>query len=849
MEPPKIKGHTILAVIGEGSAGKVYEARRDDGSLCAIKVFEGMSSNPALLDSRMTRVLKEAGQGITVTILAKALDHRPACVVMPLLGERDSSGNLLPRTLQIHFEKYRGNELSWPFIFKLAERLGSLHALKVAHGNLKPGNIFLDVDGGPLLADYTSGMMPGVHHLGYSDALLYAPPEQLRHPDGYEEELGYRWDVYAFGVLAFRLLTGRFPRCEDVFAPVSPEPGTQQRFNLDADRLGIATGLEENPEFSWPDESSDGREVRLREIIDRCLALDPASRPRDMREVAEAFGNIDHDLAREAERVRLESARAIADKKRMRSGRLALLTTLIAIGLAAGWVVTQGLRVRESSAAAGEFKDYRETSDKEIVALKEERELARLAETQAVAAKEQMETSLASEQEKAKAEILTGRVTNEALFQWIVESGVSGFPALEGRRARLGFLADRIDEQIAGLQARPGFENQVALLKLRSAEILLASGDPIKGSAALESALDAEGLDANQTAHARMRLLLLQSKRNKAALDEAIPKAETAVARAWADDEPKLLLATAALDLVKARNWERKNNGDKALESYLNSLKGYQKLANLFPETPALALTVGRIYLSSALVAEGEGSLSDAARLRSEAVDAFTALAQKQEHPEPELEYQIASASAAKAVSLWQQGKTFDADKLARKGVADLTTLAAKIPDDFRVTVDLVSQQGIIATALRDEGRPDEATTLLESGILALEDGLEHEPKHWNARYLLASLRWQLAGIMGQQGESDHELELGAQAHDELQDLLTKNIRSPNPSAVRKALAYLCGDLGHSADLRKKRDLAIKYLQESKRYWQELARDEGDQIEIRKGYHWAVNRLAEMGVK
>ena len=39
----------------------------------------------------------------------------------------------------------------------------------------------------------------------------------------YLEEQGYRWDVYAFGVLAYRLLTGAFPRCDEVFRKVAPD--------------------------------------------------------------------------------------------------------------------------------------------------------------------------------------------------------------------------------------------------------------------------------------------------------------------------------------------------------------------------------------------------------------------------------------------------------------------------------------------------------------------------------------------------------------------------------------------------------------------------------------------------
>jgi len=852
MEPPKIKGHTILAEIGEGSAGVVYEARRDDGTLCAIKVFESMASNPALLDSRISRVIEGGAQDITVPIQAKALDIRPACIVMPLMAERlDDSHieNYKPRTLQTYFEDYQANELTWLFLMKLANRLGALHTIKVAHGNLKPGNIFLGPNGGPLLADYASGLMPGVHHLSYSDALLYAPPEQLRYPDGYLEEAGYRWDVYAFGVLAFRLLTGSFPRCEELFTTVSPAIGTQQRFSIDADYEGIIAGLEENPDFRWPNEPADDREARYREMVDFCLVLDPMGRPGDMREVARYFGSIEGDLAADAERGRLEGLRISVDQKRKRISRYATFATLAAGGLGAGWAVTQGLRWTEAMTVEEKLDDYRVGAEGTIVQLEGERDLAKVSETRALTRQGELETSLVDEQQKAESEILSARMTNEALFQWVLENGISGLPALEGRKARLGYLSEKIEEQLKGLETRPELEGQMALLKLRRAEVILASGEEAKGATALQEALASGGLSDEETAHARLRLLLLQSKKNRAALEAGIAEAEASIRKAWSDDEARRLRAEAALNLVKARMWEFKNNGPKVLESSLASLQGYRKLAAMYPESPAIELTVGRAYLSSALAAEGEGAVSDAARLRQEAVEVFTAVAGKQENPDPELEYQIASANAAKAVAMWQQGKTFDADKLARKGVTTLTALARKMPDDFRVVVDLVSQKGIIATALRDEGHPEDATGVLASGIQMLEEGIEHEPKNWNAKYLLASLRWQMAGILGQRGKGDEESKMGGQAHDDLKALLASEMRNPNPSAVRKSLAYLCGDLGHSASLRDQRDTAIQYLQESKKYWQELARDEGDQIEIREGYHWTVNRLVELGVK
>ncbi len=86
MDPPQIQGYQILAEIGEGTSGVVYEAQREDGTLCAIKVFDSMSSNSGLLASRVTRVMEGGAQDVTVPITAQALDSRPSCVVMPVMA-------------------------------------------------------------------------------------------------------------------------------------------------------------------------------------------------------------------------------------------------------------------------------------------------------------------------------------------------------------------------------------------------------------------------------------------------------------------------------------------------------------------------------------------------------------------------------------------------------------------------------------------------------------------------------------------------------------------------------------------------------------------------------------------
>ena len=853
MEPPIIEGITIRSEIGSGATGTVYDAMGQNGEDCVVKVLDSMASNPALLENRIARLQNGGAQDVTVQIHAYALHARPACLVMPLMAERlemvGSVERYRPCNLQIFFADYCQTDKAWPFLIKLANRLAIMHKARVAHGNIKPGNIFLGPNGGPLLADFASGMMPGVHYIGYSDALLYSPPEQLRDPEGYLEEAGYQWDVYAFGVLAYRLLTGRFPRCHDTLSPFSPAPGTEERFHVDSDRESIAAWLETDPDVIWESEAEDERELRRREMVNFCLGLDVMGRPSDMREVARYFESIERDFIVEAEQKRQRIDRDNADKGRRKSRTLAALSVLVAIGLGAIWGITVQKNKVITEKRKVEFDQYRDTATSAISNLESVRDETQGILDGALEREKTLQKSLANEQSQSQSEIISAQETSEHLFRWILEKGVNGYPVLEGRKERLSLLAKMIQEQLEGMDARPQLKSQAAILRLRYAEILLAKGDAELGEAALRSALEVEGLPSAGRARANLRLLLLKSARDEKNIDDDIVSAGAAIRSAWPNEGKERIRAEAAMDLVRARNAEANNNKKLALAFYLKCLKGYRELSKLFPENQVLAMTLGRTYLAAAASIEGTGATEDVAKLRGEAAKEFLKLIAKQEKPDPALEYQIASANAARAVALWQEGKSFEAEKLAQEGVKKLSSLLAKMPGNSGVIFDLSSQNGILATFLRDEGKPAEAGRLLETSIASLRSVIAKEPEDWNARYLIASLKWQRAGILGQQGKKDEELRLGAAAHDELTALLKSGVRRPNSGTVRRSLAYLCGDLGHSANLAGKKDLAIGYLREAQECWQILKANEGDQLEFREGHQWTVDRLMEMGVR
>jgi serine/threonine protein kinase len=200
MRPLVANSLEVLGPVGAGVCGKVFRARDADGRAVAVKVFAEAMVNRTLLEEASRR-LEEGGwpEGVVEEWSA---DYRGAQVVRvtPLLAD-EVADEWVPRSLQHRLERFPGED-SWPLVTEILRALAALHARQVAHGNLKPGNVFFDEEGRARLSDWALGNMPGIESLEYTDAVLYQPPEQLREPEGYLREKGYRWDVFAFGVLA-----------------------------------------------------------------------------------------------------------------------------------------------------------------------------------------------------------------------------------------------------------------------------------------------------------------------------------------------------------------------------------------------------------------------------------------------------------------------------------------------------------------------------------------------------------------------------------------------------------------------------------------------------------------------
>ncbi|MEM7601444.1 MAG: serine/threonine-protein kinase, partial [Verrucomicrobiota bacterium] len=344
----KIKDYQIhFPPLGEGAYGRVFRATYRGISERALKIFRPGAVDLSTMARELEKISQVAEHQGIVTLHDFDLLNEPPYYAMGLHADQSTDSAWETRTLEKlcgHIDHREG----WRLIRDIADALSYLHRHQIIHCDVKPSNILL-TDETPLhikICDF--GQSRGLAAEGFEPVgtPLYASPEQLRDPRNSADGRGFRWDVYSFGVLSYKLLTGELPRLQALAtaesASFDPE-STLTEASLEAtmaetgngiDGEQLATMTEAIEEISWPSDfyvPSDHKD-----LIEQCLKLNPEERPADMREVWSRMQQLDQQSV----------------VKRARRLNTIFATLLVVAIWASGFAFIQAQRAKEATEKA-----------------------------------------------------------------------------------------------------------------------------------------------------------------------------------------------------------------------------------------------------------------------------------------------------------------------------------------------------------------------------------------------------------------------------------------------------------------------------------------------------------------
>ncbi len=214
--PEAIAGFRIRGLLGAGGAGIVYEAEQSQPRRAvALKLIRS-----AFASEEERRRFEHEGQVL-------AWLHHPGIAAVYATGVADSGLGPQP---YLAMELVRGERLDefahrralsagdrLELVARVCDAVHHAHQKGVIHRDLKPGNILVEESGQPKVLDFgvaritNADLDARTRRTGAGEilgTLPYMSPEQVLADPA---QLDVRSDVYALGVIAYELLTGRRP--------------------------------------------------------------------------------------------------------------------------------------------------------------------------------------------------------------------------------------------------------------------------------------------------------------------------------------------------------------------------------------------------------------------------------------------------------------------------------------------------------------------------------------------------------------------------------------------------------------------------------------------------------------
>ncbi len=318
--------YRVEEILGRGGMGVVYKIKHQRmGKIAAMKVLHAdLAQDPEVVGrfEREAEAVSRLAHPNTVQVFDFGTEGGALYLIMEFVRGQDL-GVLVDRDGPMRFEQLA------PLLGQMCGSLEEAHDLGVVHRDLKPENILVSrTHSGQ---DFVKVLDFGLAKLSEREETsavtsagsivgtpYYMSPEQIRA----DEEVDHRADIYSFGALLYRLLTG-----ENAFNAKTP--------------VGVLT-KHLTEEIEPPSVKFPALEIprELDRIIARCMAKAPSDRYANIRELLEDIEQLYTGLFVSSSAIPRPDAKWLANS----DGELAPVAAMLEVDLDHGLEANMRLR-------------------------------------------------------------------------------------------------------------------------------------------------------------------------------------------------------------------------------------------------------------------------------------------------------------------------------------------------------------------------------------------------------------------------------------------------------------------------------------------------------------------------
>lgn len=901
MRFPELPGYRYEGFLGEDSFGWSFVATHDDGKRRAVRVYKAQATSDRLLQS----YFKVFSDPATLTPgVSRVHDHTvsrlfaPTVCATPFYGWKGKDGAGWQVASLKRLAAHLTREQVLEVIRDLAACLADLHGANLFHGGIRPSGVFLagDAKGGQKvrLGEFGQLFMGGLQYLEAGDLLFYVSPEQLATGD-FTKGRGQQWDVYAFGVVAYELLVGSLPRLQALRLRGEQHPGWLEQSpaitfgELTEVSEQFLAHLESESKLAWAVEAKDSREVRLRAVIDRCLAFEAGSRPSSMVEVAESLHKVfdrssattvassaPESLSSGASRALFEEsvpepvetrARALPLEKVGRSlkgnpvlrWQLTALASMVAILPLTYFSLFSFWKSRETIVEVKEEIDFqiKEQTSVKNQALAYQRELLQTKENNEMLISElndaeNSKNNLVGQAKLARQLLRQTQDNGDRFFRLVLENRDSDVPGFrEGRRAALVEGRRHYERLVEAYGDAPDFIVSTANALFYLGQIYREMGEFGKALASYGEAERRYTALLEDPISAKVEFLKNIAISKDALGELSLRSGEFSAARHyftessrfWSEarsQDPEIATAAAlyihenSLDIVECEF--AMDRLDAAIDAAMSVGVRLTEMQEARPDDPRVIGALARSFSLAGRVLEVRRENELAKEAYQQSSDLFARAVS--------LNAAVDAYHLGLGNSLARAGMLArDHDKL-ENAAEILARVVASNPYESAYLRTLADIYGVLAANQRDGGRLKNAVALEEKSIAILKPIVEGNANvALDVRYSYAQRLAHLAELLGDSGRFDESREPLREAVALLEDIATTEGAS---AQYRRSLARTLGLAGFACIKAGDKSQAKEHLELARSEWQSYMESNPDDDDAAQAVKWTAEQLKRL---